>query len=168
MCILGYRTSSINKLNTYTRITLINNLLITNRTRQGPQSLRQGSQTQIRTQIPKSSLNIYMSTSIYISLPCITTLNPFILIKRERIMAYYFFIFATLFFVFSPLSLAQPFKAVNLGNWLVTEGWMKPSLYDGMPNNDLLVILFLTLCYSRTSINLYITRASCVDHPPKH
>jgi hypothetical protein len=164
VCILGSTTSSINKLNTYTRIPLINNLLITNRTRQGPQSLRQGSQTQI----PKSSLNIYMSTSIYISLLCITTLNPFILIKRERIMAYYFFILATLFFVFSPLSLAQPFKAVNLGNWLVTEGWMKPSLYDGMPNNDLLVILFLTLCYSRTSINLYITHASCVNHPPKH
>ncbi|XP_048335964.2 probable glucan 1,3-beta-glucosidase A isoform X1 [Ziziphus jujuba] len=33
---------------------------------------------------------------------------------------------------------AQPFKAVSLGNWLVTEGWMKPSLFDGIPNNDLL------------------------------
>ena len=142
---LGSRTSSINKLNTYMLIILINNLLITNKTRQGPkstyQSLRQGSQTQVL----QSPSNIYMFTSIYISLLCITTLNPFILIKRERIMANYFLIFATLFFVFSPLSLAQPFKAVNLGNWLVTEGWMKPSLYDGMPNNDLLVILFLTL-----------------------
>ncbi|KAF8377279.1 hypothetical protein HHK36_030654 [Tetracentron sinense] len=29
-------------------------------------------------------------------------------------------------------------KAVNLGGWLVTEGWMKPSLFDGIPNNDLL------------------------------
>lgn len=42
------------------------------------------------------------------------------------------------------LSLAQstesnlPFKAVNLGNWLVTEGWMEPSLFDGIPNKDLL------------------------------
>lgn len=30
-------------------------------------------------------------------------------------------------------------KAVNLGNWLVIEGWMKPSLFDGIINNDLLV-----------------------------
>jgi len=32
-------------------------------------------------------------------------------------------------------------KAVNLGGWLVTEGWIKPSLFDGIPNNDLLVCL---------------------------
>ncbi|AET04533.2 putative glucan 1,3-beta-glucosidase [Medicago truncatula] len=31
-----------------------------------------------------------------------------------------------------------PLKAVNLGNWLVTEGWMEPSLFDGIKNNDLL------------------------------
>lgn len=42
------------------------------------------------------------------------------------------------------LSLAQnsdiklPLRAVNLGNWLVTEGWMKPSRFDGIPNKDLL------------------------------
>ena len=30
-------------------------------------------------------------------------------------------------------------KAVNLGGWLVTEGWMKPSLFDGIPNKDFLV-----------------------------
>ncbi|KAF3447305.1 hypothetical protein FNV43_RR12488 [Rhamnella rubrinervis] len=29
-------------------------------------------------------------------------------------------------------------KAVNLGGWLVTEGWMKPSLFDGIPNKDFL------------------------------
>ncbi|KAI7744417.1 hypothetical protein M8C21_005870, partial [Ambrosia artemisiifolia] len=29
-------------------------------------------------------------------------------------------------------------KAVNLGGWLVTEGWMKPSLFDSIPNKDLL------------------------------
>ncbi|XP_065635216.1 uncharacterized protein LOC112038098 [Quercus suber] len=29
-------------------------------------------------------------------------------------------------------------KAVNLGGWLVTEGWIKPSLFDGIPNNDFL------------------------------
>ncbi|XP_031503654.1 probable glucan 1,3-beta-glucosidase A [Nymphaea colorata] len=30
------------------------------------------------------------------------------------------------------------FKAVNLGGWLVTERWIKPSLFDGIPNKDLL------------------------------
>nr|GLL23089.1 hypothetical protein GOBAR_DD35357 [Ipomoea trifida] len=29
-------------------------------------------------------------------------------------------------------------RAVNLGGWLVTEGWMKPSLFDAVPNRDLL------------------------------
>ncbi|XP_029119355.1 probable glucan 1,3-beta-glucosidase A [Elaeis guineensis] len=33
---------------------------------------------------------------------------------------------------------SSPIKAVNLGGWLVTEGWIKPSLFDGIPNNDLL------------------------------
>ncbi|KAK4740859.1 hypothetical protein SAY87_024447 [Trapa incisa] len=31
-----------------------------------------------------------------------------------------------------------PIKVVNLGGWLVTEGWIKPSLFDGIPNKDLL------------------------------
>ncbi|KAF7839978.1 putative glucan 1,3-beta-glucosidase A [Senna tora] len=31
-----------------------------------------------------------------------------------------------------------PYKAVNLGNWLLTEGWMEPSLFDGIINKDLL------------------------------
>ena len=30
-------------------------------------------------------------------------------------------------------------KAVNLGGWLVTEGWIKPSLFDGIINKDFLV-----------------------------
>lgn len=30
-------------------------------------------------------------------------------------------------------------KAVNLGGWLVVEGWIKPSLFDGIPNGDMLV-----------------------------
>ncbi|KAL0284689.1 UNVERIFIED_CONTAM: Glucan 1,3-beta-glucosidase [Sesamum angustifolium] len=29
-------------------------------------------------------------------------------------------------------------KAVNLGGWLVTEGWIKPSLFDGIINKDIL------------------------------
>nr|KYP31419.1 Glucan 1,3-beta-glucosidase [Cajanus cajan] len=33
----------------------------------------------------------------------------------------------------------MPYKAVNLGNWLVVEGWMQePSLFDGIVNKDLL------------------------------
>nr|GLL23088.1 glucan 1,3-beta-glucosidase A-like [Ipomoea trifida] len=28
-------------------------------------------------------------------------------------------------------------RAVNLGGWLVTEGWIKPSLFDAIPNKDL-------------------------------
>ncbi|KAK6130645.1 hypothetical protein DH2020_035620 [Rehmannia glutinosa] len=32
-----------------------------------------------------------------------------------------------------------PVRAVNLGGWLVTEGWIKPSLFDAIPNNDLLL-----------------------------
>lgn len=29
-------------------------------------------------------------------------------------------------------------RAVNLGGWLVVEGWIKPSLFDGIPNGDML------------------------------
>ncbi|KAK7275744.1 hypothetical protein RIF29_16866 [Crotalaria pallida] len=36
------------------------------------------------------------------------------------------------------LNQESPVKAVNLGGWLVTEGWIKPSLFDGIPNKDLL------------------------------
>ncbi|MED6181441.1 hypothetical protein PIB30_019338 [Stylosanthes scabra] len=35
-------------------------------------------------------------------------------------------------------SFSLPLRAVNLGNWLIIEGWMKPSLFDGIPNKDLL------------------------------
>jgi aryl-phospho-beta-D-glucosidase BglC (GH1 family) len=31
-----------------------------------------------------------------------------------------------------------PVRAVNLGGWLVTERWIKTSLFDAIPNNDLL------------------------------
>ncbi|GMQ00013.1 hypothetical protein CsSME_00047267 [Camellia sinensis var. sinensis] len=30
-------------------------------------------------------------------------------------------------------------RAINLGGWLVTEGWIKPSVFDGIPNKDFLV-----------------------------
>ncbi|KAK1607393.1 hypothetical protein QYE76_031066 [Lolium multiflorum] len=29
-------------------------------------------------------------------------------------------------------------RAVNLGGWLVVEGWIKPALFDGIPNGDML------------------------------
>ena len=55
-------------------------------------------------------------------------------------------------------SLAQssnlPFKAVNLGCWLVTEGWMKPSLFQGIPNNDLLVFSRITATYALPNLIL--------------
>lgn len=34
-------------------------------------------------------------------------------------------------------------RGVNLGGWLVVEGWIKPSLFDGIPNGDMLVRIFL-------------------------
>ncbi|RAL41900.1 hypothetical protein DM860_009082 [Cuscuta australis] len=32
----------------------------------------------------------------------------------------------------------EKIRAVSLGGWLVTEGWIKPSLFHSIPNNDLL------------------------------
>ncbi|KAI9160377.1 hypothetical protein LWI28_007598 [Acer negundo] len=40
---------------------------------------------------------------------------------------------------FTFIAQSIPYRAVNLGNWLVIEGWMKPSLFAKIPNNDLLV-----------------------------
>ncbi|XP_042502586.1 probable glucan 1,3-beta-glucosidase A isoform X3 [Macadamia integrifolia] len=33
---------------------------------------------------------------------------------------------------------ARKVRGVNLGGWLVVEGWIKPSLFDGIPNGDML------------------------------
>jgi hypothetical protein len=38
-----------------------------------------------------------------------------------------------------PSSFGLPVRAVCLGGWLVTEGWILPSLFDAIPNKDLLV-----------------------------
>lgn len=38
-------------------------------------------------------------------------------------------------------------RAVNLGGWLVTEGWMKPSLFDSIPNKDFLVCFQFILIF---------------------
>lgn len=37
-------------------------------------------------------------------------------------------------------------RGVNLGGWLVVEGWIKPSLFAGIPNGDMLVS-FLIFIY---------------------
>lgn len=54
----------------------------------------------------------------------------------------YYLSFLLALFLSCPYSslLAQnpPYKAVNLGNWLLAEGWMKPSLFEGIVNKDLL------------------------------
>uniref|UniRef100_A0A452XL82 DUF7910 domain-containing protein n=1 Tax=Aegilops tauschii subsp. strangulata TaxID=200361 RepID=A0A452XL82_AEGTS len=38
----------------------------------------------------------------------------------------------------NPVSPRPRIRAVNLGGWLVTEGWILPSLFDDIPNKDLL------------------------------
>ncbi|TXG69142.1 hypothetical protein EZV62_004077 [Acer yangbiense] len=42
-------------------------------------------------------------------------------------------------FIAQSIPSQRPYKAVNQGNWLVMEGWMKPSLFAEIPNNDLLL-----------------------------
>lgn len=38
-------------------------------------------------------------------------------------------------------------RGVNLGGWLVIEGWIKPTLFDDIPNGDMLVsVCFFFLC----------------------
>ncbi|PKU69999.1 hypothetical protein MA16_Dca022130 [Dendrobium catenatum] len=59
-----------------------------------------------------------------------------------------FFLAISSLLCFNPISHAarltpdyspNPIKAVNLGGWLVTEGWLKPELFDNIPvNKDLL------------------------------
>ncbi|XP_062116260.1 probable glucan 1,3-beta-glucosidase A [Humulus lupulus] len=50
------------------------------------------------------------------------------------------FLFLCCYFSLTPAqnAIQLPLKAVNLGNWLVIEGWMKRSLFDDIPNKDLL------------------------------
>lgn len=48
-------------------------------------------------------------------------------------------------------SAIPPVRAVNLGGWLVTEGWIKPSLFHGIPNNDFLVIHLNSVVFPATT-----------------
>lgn len=53
-------------------------------------------------------------------------------------------------------------KAVSLGGWLVTEGWMKPSLFDAIPNKDFLVSI-ITFTRNNYCVSLVsILRNSCL------
>lgn len=55
------------------------------------------------------------------------------------------FLFFMVSYSYGRVNLSSTFKvkAVNLGGWLVTEGWIKPSLFDGIPNKDFLVSIML-------------------------
>lgn len=59
-------------------------------------------------------------------------------------MKLWFFNLIILFWMLLSMTHGRPIdpefrlKAVNLGGWLVTEGWMKPSLFDDIPNKDFL------------------------------
>lgn len=73
-------------------------------------------------------------------------------IKRKRTKMVYYYADMKLVLVLYvswvvSLCHAQPYKAVNLGNWLVTEGWIKPDRFDGIPNKDLLVTLIIIILY---------------------
>ncbi|KAL3830459.1 hypothetical protein ACJIZ3_019261 [Penstemon smallii] len=56
--------------------------------------------------------------------------------KMKHKFVVFFYIFSWVFC--KCVSQELPYKAVNLGGWLVIEGWMTPSLFDGIPNKDLL------------------------------
>lgn len=48
-------------------------------------------------------------------------------------------------------------RVVNLGDWLVTEGWIKSSLFDGIQNKDLLVSKsYFKLWICTTIIIMYV------------
>lgn len=61
---------------------------------------------------------------------------------RKLLVVYYLFIISCrCTFCFSHGRNLNPnfrVRAVNLGGWLLTEGWIKPSLFDAIPNKDFL------------------------------
>ena len=52
-------------------------------------------------------------------------------------------------------------RAVNLGGWLVTEGWIKPSLFDAIPNKDFLVSTLNFFFYISHVFFLFFVLNSC-------
>ncbi|XP_049934974.1 uncharacterized protein LOC116258436 isoform X3 [Nymphaea colorata] len=53
------------------------------------------------------------------------------------VLLYFVFICKEQFSV-GELNGAPEVRGVNLGGWLLVEGWIKPSLFDGIPNGDML------------------------------
>ncbi|GMN33691.1 hypothetical protein TIFTF001_004293 [Ficus carica] len=74
-----------------------------------------------------------------------------------KIFAYRLLVVLYLSWSVVSISMAQnlPLKAVNLGNWLVAEMWMEPSLFNGIPNNDLLDGTQIQL--KSTKVNRYLS-----------
>eukprot|EP00268_Persea_americana_P005594 TRINITY_DN11892_c0_g1_i9.p1 TRINITY_DN11892_c0_g1~~TRINITY_DN11892_c0_g1_i9.p1 ORF type:complete len:115 (+),score=21.37 TRINITY_DN11892_c0_g1_i9:270-614(+) len=49
-----------------------------------------------------------------------------------------FFVLFSIAYSVENLNGSPKVRAVNLGGWLVVEGWIKPSLFDDIPNGDML------------------------------
>lgn len=62
---------------------------------------------------------------------------------------------------------ALPLRAVCLGGWLVTEGWILPSLFDGIPNKDLLVrtltVRSVRLCLPSSNCLMTCVLCECIS-----
>ncbi|KAI7990970.1 Glucan 1,3-beta-glucosidase [Camellia lanceoleosa] len=60
------------------------------------------------------------------------------LTRRHPLLCFCIFLSSMLSLSHGRLTPNFKIRAVNLGGWLVTEGWIKPSLFHGIPNKDFL------------------------------
>ncbi|CAL5386126.1 unnamed protein product [Camellia sinensis] len=58
--------------------------------------------------------------------------------RRHPLLCFCIFVSSMLSLSHGRLTPNFKIRAVNLGGWLVTEGWIKPSLFNGIPNKDFL------------------------------
>ncbi|KAF5955444.1 hypothetical protein HYC85_008300 [Camellia sinensis] len=58
--------------------------------------------------------------------------------RRHTLLCFCIFLSSILSLSHGRLTPNFKIRAVNLGGWLVAEGWIKPSLFDGIPNKDFL------------------------------
>ncbi|KAL7262665.1 hypothetical protein ACSBR1_000930 [Camellia fascicularis] len=58
--------------------------------------------------------------------------------RRHPLLCFCIFLSSMLSLSHGSLTPNFKIRAVNLGGWLVTEKWIKPSLFDGIPNKDFL------------------------------
>ncbi|THG03152.1 hypothetical protein TEA_001719 [Camellia sinensis var. sinensis] len=58
--------------------------------------------------------------------------------RRHPLLCFCIFLSSMLSLSHGRLTPNFKIRAVNLGGWLVAEKWIKPSLFDGIPNNDFL------------------------------